>query len=435
MRIRASHARGDRLDAPAVVAPDVIVSRGPARSPALLHLAQMLLVLCTGVLPGLALAAEKVWVELETPAQEETRLEGPVGLLEVRGWTGTGLRGGHDVLIAIDRSASVWKASGADIDGDGVTGRSRTELDFFLEYDRQSTDPGDTILRAEIEAARKLIERLDSDTTRMGLMSFANGARVHAPIGSSRSVLYDALRDLPLEPDFKGTSFENALKLARFQFEGQPRAEQPEDRRNLSVILLSDGAPTWPSPPSHAEKLAIGSAMDAAKLGVRIYAFALGPEAVSNRTVYEEITHVSGGDLVLVASPGEVTDFVPHMSLTKIARVEIDNLSSSQKARAVRLFPDGTFDGYAPLREGMNIIRITVVGEGGYEQVVDRRVYFTKTPTDSEERKAKALQLIRDLKIRTAETELAESARKRMEEERAGRSVTIEAESGDTEDR
>jgi len=375
-----------------------------------------------------AFAAEKVWVELETPAQNETTVKSPVGLIEVRGWTGTGLRGGHDVLIAIDRSASVWKASGSDIDGDGKIGRSRTPRDFFLEYNRQSTDPGDTILRAEIEAARRLIQRLDSDTTRMGLMSFANGARVHAPIGSSRRILYNALDNLPLEPDFKGTSFENALKLARYQFEGQPRPAKPEDRRNLSVILLSDGAPTWPSPPSHAEQLAIGSAMDAAKLGVRVYAFALGPEAVGNPDIYERITQVTGGELVLVATPGEVTDFVPHMSLTKISRIEIDNLSSSEKARAVRLFPDGTFDGYAPLREGLNIIRITVYGEDGYERVVDRRVYFEKTPADTEERRAQAEKVIRDLKVRTMETELAESARKRLEAGKAQRTITIEPE-------
>ena len=361
-------------------------------------------------------AAEKVWVELETPTQELTTFRSPVNLIEIRGWTGTGLRGGHDVLIAIDRSTSVWKASGSDIDEDGTVGRQRPGVDLILNYDQTCTDPGDTILQAEISAARKLIERLDPKTTRMGLMSFAGGARVHAPIGSSQQELYDALIRLPTEPDSLGTSFDTALKLARLQFEGNKQPANPEDRRNLAIILLSDGSPTSPPPIEHAEAFAVLSAQDAAKLGVRIYAFALGPDAVANRNVYERITQVSGGELVLVANPGEVTDFVPHVSLTKIARVEIDNLSSSQSARAVRLFPDGSFDGYAPLREGKNILRITAYGEDGYESVVDRTIYFEKETTESETARQEKERMLRDLKVRTLETELAENARERMKQ-------------------
>src|SRR5262245_10882004 len=103
-----------------------------------------------------ARAAEKVWVELESPSNEVT-VKSPVGLVEIKGWTGTGLRGGHDVLIAIDRSSSVYSASGADIDGDGRVGRDRSEFDMVLDFDRKCTDPDDTILRAELAAARKLI--------------------------------------------------------------------------------------------------------------------------------------------------------------------------------------------------------------------------------------------------------------------------------------
>lgn len=375
-----------------------------------------------------ARSAEKVWVELESPSNEVT-VQSPVGLVEIKGWTGTGLRGGHDVLIAIDRSSSVWSSSGADIDGDGRVGRDRSEFDLILDFNRKSTDPDDTILRAELAAARKLVERMDPKTTRMGVMSFAGGARVHAPIGSSKTQLLAALLEIPEIPragDGGGTSFDTALKLARLQFEGQPRPKDPAERRNFSVILLSDGTPTAPTPVEHAEAFAVLAARDAAKLGVRIYAFAIGPEAIGNRKVYEEITNVTGGELVLVDKPAEVIDFVPHLALTSIARVEIDNLSSSEKARAIRLFPDGTFDGYAPLREGWNQIRITSIGADGYERVVDRRVFFEKTADVSQEQQAQVRDLIRDLKVRTLETELAEAARKKLEDQGPRRNVSIE---------
>jgi uncharacterized protein YegL len=377
-----------------------------------------------------ARSAEKVWIELESPSNE-VLVKSPVGLVEIKGWTGTGLRGGHDVLIAIDRSSSVWSASGADIDGDGKVGRNRPDTDVALQYEQLCTDPDDTILRAQLAAARKLIERMDSKTTRMGVMSFAGGARIQAPMGSSQTQLLAALLEIPKVPrggDVEGgTSFDTALKLARMQFEALPRPKDPAERRNFSVILLSDGSPTSPTPVEHAEAFAVLSARDAAKLGVRIYAFAVGPDAVGNRKVYEEITNVTGGELVLVDKPGEVIDFVPHLSLTSISRVEIDNLSSSEKARAIRLFPDGTFDGYAPLREGWNQIRITSIGADGYERVVDRRVFFEKTADVDAAQQAQARELIRDLKVRTLETELAEQARKKLEEQGPKREVTIEA--------
>ena len=67
------------------------------------------------------------------------------------------------------------------------------------------------------------------------------------------------------------------------------------------------------------------------------------------------------------------------MSLTKLESVAIENLTASKRARAVRLFPDGTFDGYAPLDEGENLLRITVKGEKGGVHTIDRKVLFTKT--------------------------------------------------------
>ena len=367
-----------------------------------------------------ARAAEKVWVELERPENEVT-VRSPVGLVEVRGWTGTGLRGGHDVLIAVDRSSSAWSASGADIDGDGRVGKNR-DIDVILQATAKSTDPGDTILQAELLAARRLIERLDPETTRMGLMSFGGGAQVHALLGSNISELYGGLLNVPQEPDLGGTSFDRALKLAQIQFDSDEEPLDPLDRRNLSIILLSDGTPTVPR--MFAEQFAIEAAREAGEKGIRIYAFALGPEAVGNRDVYKSMVEATGGELVLVDNPGDVTDFVPHISLTKISRIHIQNLSTSQDARAIRLFPDGTFDGFAPLDEGLNILRITAIGEDGYERVVDRRVYYVKTGGESTEEKAQMEDMLRELRVRTLETELAEAARKRLKGS-TDRSLTI----------
>ena len=67
--------------------------------------------------------AEPVWAELDAPRQGQVVRE-PVGLVEVRGWAGTGQRGSHDVVIVLDRTASTFEPAGVDVDGDGTIGRT-----------------------------------------------------------------------------------------------------------------------------------------------------------------------------------------------------------------------------------------------------------------------------------------------------------------------
>jgi uncharacterized protein YegL len=374
-----------------------------------------------------ASAAEKIWLDLETPLQG-ARVRSPVGLVDVRGWAGTRVRGGHDVLIVIDRSLSVWEPSGADIDRDGRVGELRGSNTPARAHAFWTTDAGDTIFQAEIAAARKLIERLDRETTRMGIILFGGRARVLAPLGSSDEELLHALDRMPSHADPGGTHFYQALKRALESFEAVPPPQDDQDEvRHRAIILLSDGLPTAPPPVKNAEAFTLVGARRAADAGVRVYAFAVGPRAAENPRVFEQITSMTGGDLVMVDQPVDVIDFVPHVSLTSLTQVTIDNLSMSQKARAVRLFPDGTFDGYAPLRPGENLLRITLHAEGGAFRHLDRVVHFEKVPATTRAQKAAARQLLKELRIRTLETELATRVRRKKAAERARR-LEIEVE-------
>ena len=56
-------------------------------------------------------AAERVWARFETPEPWEHVRE-PIGLVEVRGFAGTGIPGMHDVVLLIDRSGSTWGPDG-----------------------------------------------------------------------------------------------------------------------------------------------------------------------------------------------------------------------------------------------------------------------------------------------------------------------------------
>jgi hypothetical protein len=374
------------------------------------HRPVLLGLLAAGLLAGDAWAkGGQVFLEIEAPRDNHVR--GSVGLVEVRGWAGTGLRGTHDVLIAIDRSASVWRPSGADVDGDGRVGKQRGPVGRG-DPEGWSSDPGDTLFQAELLAARRLFERVNPKTTRMGLLSFGSRARVRAPLGSSRDALLRALDDLPESADPE-TWLHGALKRASEEFARNPRGDGPEPN-HTSLILLSDGAPTSPAPVEIAEAFAVQGAQRAANEGIRIYAFALGPEAIASQKVFAEITNATGGDLILVDQPGEVVDFVPHLSLTELESVAVENLTNGEKARAVRLFPDGSFDAYAPLAPGENRLRITARSSGGGQRVVERRIFFIQVPATTPAELEALEKLLEDLRARTLETELADRARRRL---------------------
>ena len=77
-----------------------------------------------------------------------------------------------DVVIVIDTSRSTVDASGADINGNGVIGRQRLGR-LGSVFEMGSTDPGDSILAAEVAAAFQLLRGLDPRSTRVGVVAFA----------------------------------------------------------------------------------------------------------------------------------------------------------------------------------------------------------------------------------------------------------------------
>ena len=362
---------------------------------------------------GAALAtparAERVYVEVDVPRSGDSVRE-PINLVEVRGWAGTGLRGKHDVVIVLDRSGSTFRASGVDIDGDGIVGRQfpGEPPDEIVLW---TTDFGDTIVSAETLAARRLVERLDPETTRMAIVTFGGNAKVEAPLGSSREKLLAALDALPPWPNENGTNIYGALETAIDAFEAAPH--EPGVNRQREILLLSDGVPTSPpDPPGAAQRISVHAAKNAARAHARIYAYALGPTAAVARDRFDEIVSANGGELLVLDKPGDIVEFVPYLSWTSIAKVRLENTTNGEAGRAMRVFPDGSFDGFAPLQEGRNELRFTATSQDGTETSVTRWVSFDKTVPDPE----KLARFRKMLEVRAIETELAERASAKREE-------------------
>jgi len=197
-----------------------------------------------------------------------------------------------DVVIVIDTSVSTAAPSGADVDGDRRMGRSEFGPIGFTMGDR-STDPGDSILSAEVAAALRLARALDPRRTRLGLVSFSGGP---ADLVRGEPVLPNAMTRVPLTQDFPqleeglealrrgtpagGTHMAAGVDQATIELLGLPGARSSADpSRHRATVLLTDGTPTQPFGPDRPADN-VGAALRAAdrarRARIRVSTVAIG---------------------------------------------------------------------------------------------------------------------------------------------------------------
>jgi hypothetical protein len=398
------------------------------------HRSLLLPALLVGVclLGAVAAGAEHPWLVVDAPSEAESWVER--ALLEVRGHGGARRGSGHDVVIAIDVSESTLEDTGIDLDGDGPLGRSDPGLLAWLEGQmgdvalverlRDQQDFDDTVLAAELEAARVLAERLDPDRFRVAILTFAEEAHVLAPLGSPRPRLEEALRGL--HQDFHlqlaGTNFAAAVERSHQILRPDPGVV---DGRLRSIVFLSDGAPTRPVYGDRAQRYALTAAMAAALDGIHLYAFAIGPEAEAGLQVMERMAIWTGGRLETVSRPALVVAQVRQLDLVGMAEVSVANQTTGADARALRTFPDGTFDGFVELAEGRNRLRFAARGHDGAIHQVDRWVTYAPPIEPPQVSAGPAVpeapaedRLVQELRRRTAEIEALADLERRREQQR-----------------
>ena len=125
------------------------------------------------LIPGSQESVTRVHVEIDTPINGAVVGEAPCGLYVAgRALALQGDMRQFDVMIVIDTSRSTIDMTGADINGNGVVGTPHLGTVGSM-FSLGSTDSGDSILAAEIAAARQVVRGLDPRTTRLGLVTFA----------------------------------------------------------------------------------------------------------------------------------------------------------------------------------------------------------------------------------------------------------------------
>jgi hypothetical protein len=264
---------------------------------------------------------------------------------------------------------------------------------------------------------RRLLKLLNAARTRVALIAFGDKAELVAKLSSNRSEVEAALDLLDRRHGwYGGTNYAAALDVARAAL--LDASDDGKPGRKRSILFLSDGYPTLPPPEPNPGRAAIAAARAAGEQGVRIHAFALGPEAVRGRDVLDLVSRVSAGSLTEIERPGEVLFHLPAVELSEVAEVQLENATSHQSGRAIRLLADGSFDGFVPLVGGLNLVRVTAVGIGGGRQVLERRVLYEPASGQRHEVEIEVSRLRQLLRDRSVEVELAGEIRRAREQRR-----------------
>lgn len=216
-------------------------------------------------------------------------------------------------ILVIDRSGSTREASGSDVDGDGLTGVDphREPTGPLPNRDIRSTDPGDTVLAAEVAAALAWLDEKTGPRDEIGVLAFSGPmnpttgyAIVGAPItetvvppSTDRSAAIAALESMPAGIDRGGTNYAAAIdaavalvREARERAPGTPAA----------IGFFTDGLPTLPVGTGAVAdpgdfRLAYEAARTAGTACIPIHTMTFGPGAEDVEGAGNAMAILSGG--------------------------------------------------------------------------------------------------------------------------------------------
>jgi len=306
-----------------------------------------------------------------------------------------------DVVLVIDTSRSTIDPTGADINGNGTVGRPRLGKIGSI-FDVGSTDPGDSILAAEVAAARQLLRGLDPRSTRVAVVQFAgeppgSGGGVFSrppkrpavtlePLGSDYSRVEMALGNILLGDPAGSTHIAAGVDQATIELLGLRGALSTPDADSEKVVFFfTDGQPTLPYGPGfEADNVrAVLRAANRANRGrIRIHSFAIGPDALEGPIATIEMASRTNGYFTPVRHPGDLMDAVEEVSFANLSDVRVHNSTTGDDADPFRITADGTWGGFVKLKPGANQIEVTAQADDGTEAKTTLAVHFQAEAPD-----------------------------------------------------
>jgi len=191
-----------------------------------------------------------------------------------------------DIFLVIDISGSTAMYGGTDLgDADQPPessgfGMPQISIGGMSLGRPPLRNPRNSILAAEIAAARRLLLQLNSETTRVGVLTFSEGEKLTQPLTHDfeqvRRVLADILRAGP----YGGTNMVEGIRMGITELMGLGSSEKRTDAIKVQ-FLLTDGFPSLPigggkrMTPEDIS-LTINAARLSGKAGIKVHVFALG---------------------------------------------------------------------------------------------------------------------------------------------------------------
>jgi hypothetical protein len=156
---------------------------------------------------------------------------------------------------------------------------------------------------------------------------------------------------------------------ATLELLGQPGARSTPDPRSEKVMLfLTDGQPTLPFGPGRdAENVrAVFEAAERAREGgIRVHAFAIGPEALAGPIATVELAARTRGYFIPVREAGDLVDVVGAVDFPDLQDVAVRSATTGALAQRLRVDADGRFSGLVAAQPGENRIEIVARADDG----------------------------------------------------------------------
>lgn len=299
-----------------------------------------------------------------------------------------------DIFFVVDVSGSTAHYAGVDFgDSDslpaptGPPGWGRPQIRIFgggfgMGGPPPIRDLRNSILAAEVAATRRLLSQLNSQTTRVGLVTFSEEAKLLQPLTYDFEQVKRSLDEIIMAGPYGGTHMAGGIRLAVKELAGLGQSERRADAVKVQ-FLLTDGFPTLPigggkRAAVEDTDLAINAARISGKAGIKVHVFALGEEALSQPRAAVGIANESGGIFTPVVRPADILRVLENISVVGVDYVEVFNETTGQRALQVRLAADGFFSSALPVVEGLNRIQALARSSDGATGRDSVSVYYQR---------------------------------------------------------
>lgn len=302
-----------------------------------------------------------------------------------------------DIFLILDTSGSTVNSAGAEFanqtelpDKYLLGGAPRVQPQFSISgrgfgmgaptYESSRMNLRHSILGAEVVASRRLLTQLNSQSTRVGVITFAKDARLVQPLTNDFEQVRRVLDEVYWAGPNGGTNMVEGIRLGITELLGLGQSTKRQDAIKAQ-FFLTDGLPSLPTGDGRgvAEtdvQLTVNAARLAGRAGIKIHVLGLGEEVVNFPWAVQGIAKESGGTYTPLSRPADVLAIMDQISVVGIDFVQIVNQTSGQKAANLRLAADGFFAAALPVVEGKNQIDVLARASDGSNSRASISVFY-----------------------------------------------------------